>query len=513
MARLHLTLRLGAICVTVAGVAGAQPAEEPTDEPPAKATSEAPPSTDAADEANDVAGDAPGGQAKAAPPGASAESRDRISYRVNVDAVAQLFRRSTFPTAGGALVEGDVAAPLYHFAMFRVDDIDAPWAEDSIDAELSAWGNLVFADDGSPFGDAGRLEGVGRLDGDIQIAKVRQRFDFGHVALGRQVRAGGAARFVRYDGATAGLRAPFGLGVDAYGGFTVLPRWAARPGYHLLGSAADTLLRHDLETVYPNPDRNEHWMVGGRAYYAYENLVSAGLSFHEQRAQGGLFRRNAAVDTKVRPLDELSVTGQVVLDVDATNVADARAAVDVFPMKGLNLAAVYLHVTPALMLSRQSVLSVFSTDKFNEWGLEGGYRPLRWLSLGASGYIERFETGDVGGRGGGSLRFFHEGNTRVVTGLSYRRVVETENGYHSLRAMVKVEPPIPVELMVDGYGYFYDEVIQGASGSEVVVVSAGVRPTDVVKLVLGGSIASTPFAALDAQALARVAVDWEGDIR
>ena len=54
---------------------------------------------------------------------------------------------------------------------------------------------------------------------------------------------GGAARYSRFDGLAIGLA--FGAGFDAevYGGFTVLPRYDARPGYYLLGATADSLLR------------------------------------------------------------------------------------------------------------------------------------------------------------------------------------------------------------------------------------------------------------------------------
>ncbi|HZO15319.1 MAG TPA: hypothetical protein VFB62_18725, partial [Polyangiaceae bacterium] len=145
-----------------------------------------------------------------AAPLAADEEEDALSYQFQVDSVSRLFRRDQ-PT-GGAIVAGGYAAPLYHYALLRVADIDTPWSKDSVDTELSAWGNLEIGD----------VDEVGRLDGDVHVASVRQRFRYAYMTLGRQVRAGGAARFARFDGIAAGVRAPIGLGLDAYGGFTVL---------------------------------------------------------------------------------------------------------------------------------------------------------------------------------------------------------------------------------------------------------------------------------------------------
>jgi hypothetical protein len=423
-----------------------------------------------------------------------AEEGDALAYRVEVDTVSRLFGRSTDPA--GALTTR-TAAPLYHYALLRVDDVDTPWRENSIDAELSAWGNLEIGEPGP----------VGRLDGDVHVASVKQRFRHAYVKLGRQIRAGGAARFARFDGASAGARAPMGLGADAYGGFTVLPRWAAREGYHLLGSTADELLRRP--EAFPEPERHQHWLAGGRLYAERPGFAAVGASFHEQAESGGLGYRNAAIDLSLTPIRELGLSGQAIVDIDALSLSDLRASVDTAPLEWLRASVTYQHVLPALLLSRMSVLSVFSTETFDEWGAEAELRPLEWLRLSGEGYLQRFEEGDLGARSGAKVRFIHDAPLATVAGVGYRRVVETENGYHALRASASLRPE-PLSFTADGFIYFYDEPIQALSSSIVGVLSAGWDATDQIELLLSSSLARSPYARIDAQGLARLSVALEG---
>ena len=88
-------------------------------------------------------------------PLAADDETDALSYQFEVDTVSRLFRRDE-PT-GSALVAGGYAVPLYHYAHLRVADVDTPWSKDSVDAELSAWGNLEIGD----------ADESGRLDGDV----------------------------------------------------------------------------------------------------------------------------------------------------------------------------------------------------------------------------------------------------------------------------------------------------------------------------------------------------------
>jgi hypothetical protein len=432
-------------------------------------------------------------------PHAASEPVDRFDYRVATDSYARLFQRGMRFGPGGALSEAEFAAPLYQYAHLFVGDIDAPWRADSLDVELSGWGTVDMAS-------AGLDER--RLDGDLTIARIRHRFGFGHAAIGRQIYAGGAARVARFDGIAAGLRAPIGFGIDGYGGFTVLPRWTARPGYHLLGAAHDTLLRSP--DALPDPERTAHWLAGTRAHYRHDEYGELGVSFHEQHEQTGLAQRNIGVDMRAQPLEPVTVFGKAIIDVDSGRPSDVRASVDAQPLEPLSLAASYGHLEPALFLSRQSVLSVFSTESFDEVGLEADLSPHRQLSLRGSGFLVRFASGDHGMRAGLGARWASPGKARPVLRAGYRRVREADQGYHGMRLGLTLTPLAPLRFSADSNTYLYDEEINGLQSSWVGSSGARWAFNRYVATSLSGSLARSPLARFDAQLLARLELSLTG---
>jgi hypothetical protein len=294
----------------------------------------------------------------------------------------QVYQRALLPGPGGASVDTALLAPAHEYIYLRADRVDTPWAADSIGFELSAWAASQLAGD----------ELGSNPDGDVTIANVYHRVGPATFRLGRQVQTAGAARFVRFDGLAADVVTSSGIGATAYGGFTVLPRWNARPSYHHLGSAFDTLV--DSPEGLPEPSRSGDWLVGGRFGYTMDWLT-AGVGVHEQRTGSELDRRNAAVDLRLSPADELDLTTRVIADLDALAVADASAAADLYPIEPLHLALEYRRVTPSLLLSKQSVFSVFSTERFDEAGGEVGYEATDRFEVGAGQWVELLGLGDV----------------------------------------------------------------------------------------------------------------------
>jgi hypothetical protein len=422
--------------------------------------------------------------------------RELDAYRLNVrsETHIRLYERSLLPGPAGAIVRSHRLLPIYEYASLRADDLDLPWRQDSLDVELRAWGNTTL----------GELEADRRIDGDLQTASVRYRQDLSWVRIGRQHFAGGAARYARFDGAAAGIGSELGLGAEAYGGLLVLPRWSAN-GYHQLGSAADTLLRNP-EAV-PEPDRADHWLAGGRISYA-SDWLDAGLSFHEQHERLGLTRRNLGADASFDGWDPVSFGGSAILDLDATDLADAHVWAEASPLPRLDVSVHYEHAQPALFLSRQSVLSVFSTDRYDELGVLAGYRAgARWR-LEGGGFGQAFSDGRHGGRGELSARVSVDRADNTVLRVAYVRVAEPNNGYHSIRDSLRQRLQSDLVATAEAYVYLYDDPILGQSSS---LVGAGTLEwwLEPQLSVLGGaSLAHSPYALADAQAIVRVVYDF-----
>ncbi|HEY3253892.1 MAG TPA: hypothetical protein VGJ91_08100, partial [Polyangiaceae bacterium] len=188
----------------------------------------------------------------ASPKDQKAVAPDRFSVSGRSETYVQLYRRALVPGQNGQVVPTEVALPVHEYLFANARDVDAPWQKDSIGLEFAAWGRYWPTDSSleRPF------------DGDVQTANLRLEAGPVWTRIGRQQVAGGAARYARFDGIMVGVR-HLGLFLEGYGGFTVLPRWDDRPGYHHLGSGEDTLLTY----LPPRPARGDYWLSGGRVGY------------------------------------------------------------------------------------------------------------------------------------------------------------------------------------------------------------------------------------------------------
>ncbi|MEB2311450.1 MAG: hypothetical protein OZ921_20570 [Sorangiineae bacterium] len=435
--------------------------------------------------------------ARAGGGGARAERGDAALVRFHSSTYLQLYQRALLPGPNGALVTTDTIAPVYEYVSLRADDLDT-LGEDDTSVELSAWGAATATED---------FDTARRLDGDLQTANVRLHAGPSWVRLGRQVIAGGAARFARFDGAAAGSRLAIGLGMDAYAGLSVLPRWSGRPGYAQLGAAADTLLREP--EALPEARRSGYWLAGGRASYERGPLV-VGASFHEEHASSELARRSLGGDFQLEPLDWASAGGAAVLDLDGLGLADARLWADTVPARGVGLGVEYLHTEPALLLSRQSVLSVFSADTFDELGATASWRPLALIGVEGGGYLQHYSAGDAGARGDLALRVAPDREERTVLRLGLARVRAPGNGYTALRDSLRQRIAGRVTATAEAYLYLYDEAISGRRIAEVYAGTVEWRALDELRLLFGSSLARTPYADADLQALVRATYGLDG---
>jgi hypothetical protein len=419
---------------------------------------------------------------------------DRFELLARAETYATFFRRALLPGPEGALVETETAAPVYEYVQLRVRNLDLAGQQDSVDLEVSGWARVWPTE--TQFDEP--------LAGDVQTAVVTYHRGPGTLRAGRQQFVGGAARFVRFDGVSLGARLGAGISAQAYGGLTVLPRWNERPGYFHLGSEADSLLR-DPEAFEP-PHRRGHWLSGGRLSYASPRL-SGSASFHEQREQGELAHRNLGLDLRgvFGPL--ASAAASAVLDADALRLADSRVWLDLELTQRLSLSLEYLHTEPALWLSRQSVLSVFSTDRFDELGGVATLRVSRKLRLEGAAFVSLYDDHRPGARSEGTLRVTPDAFTTMR--VSYVRVLAPSNGYHSLRSSLSRRLPARLAATLEAYGYFYDHPIRGYRSSAVYAGTLSYEPQARWSALWGASLSRTPYAALDAQTLLRLSYAFD----
>ncbi len=423
------------------------------------------------------------------PPRPEATQQDRFELSARSETHAALFRRSLAPGPAGSLVETSTALPLSEYVFLSARDLDVGWRKDSVDFEVAAWSRFLPTSS-SP---------EQPLDGDVQTAAVTYRQDQALVRFGRQQFVGGAARFTRFDGVLLSAELEAGFSARAYGGLTVLPRWDARPGYHHLGSDVDSLLRDP--GAYQQPERAGHWLAGGQIGFSSEAFSASG-SFHEQREQSSISRRSLGIDARARLARAVSFYGSAVIDADSRRIADSRLWADVSPLAPLRLSIEYLHTHPVLWLSRQSVLSVFSTDRLDQLGVMAALRALEGLLFEGSGFLTLYDDNRPGARAEGSLRLVADARTQLR--ISYVRLLAPSNGYHSLRTSLSRQLFWQTSATLEAYAYIYDHTVHGYRSSSVYAGTLAYEPSPAWRYLWGASVARTPYAALDAQTLLRV---------
>lgn len=438
----------------------------------------------------------PGERLSGALPG-QAPDRSPYDFQGVSETYVPFFRQALLPGPNGAVVDTTTSSPLTQYVSARALRVDSPWHEDAISVDASLWGSLVVGD----------AYGGRQLDGDITSLNVTYRAYQAFVRAGRQTFAGGAARFARFDGASAGWQSESGFGLEGYGGWTVLPRWDAQPGYHHLGTAADSILK---DPQYARAvDRGGYWLAGARAHYAHGDLAHVGLSFHEQQEESALSRRSLGADFRIAPLKHVTLSGTGVFDVDSSRVADGRIWMDFVPIDELSVSIEALDTTPALFLSRQSVLSVFGGDSFQEIGGTVRYDPWTWLRAEADGYYQVNDGPRPAARTGLGVRIKSSPDGRFTLRLNGRRVSSYSNGYWLFRNAWRYRVSVPWTVTADFYGYFYDEPIAGYSVSLVALTNVEYEVASFARLLVGGSLSHTPYAAMDGRALVRAVLTWD----
>jgi hypothetical protein len=290
---------------------------------------------------------------------------------------------------------------------------------------VSGWGEVAFGEGGADLAaptthnplatgdlDAAFLEAVA-LDGRLQLR------------LGRQLLFAGAARALQLDGASTTVRLWRGLGLEAYGGVPVTPRFVVHQG-----DAA----------------------AGGRVFFRHSYDSEVGLSFIEVLDQGRVARQDLGADARVRPLRSLTLSGYALLSLVELRLAEGDAAVTWQPLAMLQVRADYRRTAPDLFLPRSSILSVFASESHDEVGGDLYLRPLSRLRLSAD-YHTVLDDGGIGHRGGAKLTVSLGRAQGTQVGTELRVLHLFDQGYVQSRlfGIHRLLPTLVLTLDLDAY--------------------------------------------------------------
>ncbi len=426
-----------------------------------------------------------------------AQKADRYSFFMHGETHAELYRRALLPGSYGAVAVYDTALPVYQYVLLGARDQAIARSQAGLDLELAAWSRAEL---GSTTADA-------PLDGDIQTANVGYHRGPIVLRVGRQHVAGGAARYARFDGVLLDAQLGDAFEGRAYAGLTVLPRWNQSPSYTYLGAAVDSDLKSPTLSAGTR-ERRDYWLSGARLGWASRH-VRAGLSFHEQHESGGLSRRTLTLDESMELSGTISAGASASAELEAERIAEARIWVDAAVTHELDWSFEWLHTEPALFLSRQSVLSVFSADNYDEGGTRVALRASERISLDGGAWLELYSGSRPGARSELALRVIADRAASTFVRLTYTRVSTPDNGYHSLRSSLTRRIMARLSGTLEAYAYLYDRAIRSYRTSSVYSGTLEFRPVSAVGLLWGASLVRSPYATLDAQTQVRVAYDFD----
>jgi hypothetical protein len=188
---------------------------------------------------------------------------------------------------------------------------------------------------------------------DVQVRDERRRAE---LTLGRFVMGLGALRPVHLDGASARVRLPEDLVVEAFGGVLVVPRFDEH-GYD--------------------------WVAGGRFSRALGDWGSAGIAYGQRSDHGELSARELGFDAGAAPSAWLDLAGRLACDLISPGVSEGRAAA-VAHDGGYSVGLSYTHRSPFRLLPATSLFSVLGDSPARTGAVSFDGRVAPRLDISAS---------------------------------------------------------------------------------------------------------------------------------
>lgn len=364
--------------------------------------------------------------------------------------------------------------PAYEALTLTVGDFGFKHVED-FKIAVQGWGLVAFGDPRPGEASTGDLD-LGYVEGKVFSRHLAIR-------LGRQMVAGGAARYTPLDGLRVDLRVWKGLGLTAYGGAPVTPRFGISRG-----DAA----------------------VGGRLFWQQSFDTEIGLSAIHVLGEGRVARQDAAADLRWGLHRSLYLTAYGLLSLKEMRLGEAAASLNWEPARKVMVTVDYRRVAPDLFLPRNSVFSVFSQETRDEAGASLYYNPHPRLRLYGDYRFVRDDYG-MGHRGGvkGTLSFA-QGAAAGVEVRVLHLPSEANQGYVQTR-LFGYQRVNSLFFSLDADAYWLETPIHGQDLSFTAAATAGYDFASGWKIALTGLGDVTPFVERRYEVLARLM--WNHTIR
>lgn len=375
------------------------------------------------------------------------------------------------------------AVPIFEIVDVSASDVRTPYTDD-LEIGVSTWGALDAAN-GVRFWQNGALATDRRLSGDVNTAFVRA--DFLNKALslrvGRQLIPDGVARMIQIDGGQLRLVLPAGFGLSGFAGSPVQPRFEARGGPFTVGNTTAT------------------FVTGGRASWRYPGLLDVGASAAFATDRGDPSRQDVGGDFRLTPHRVLAFVGSGWWSVYEQRIGEASIAGVLTPSPLVDLTLDYRHYEPDLFLPRNSILSVFASDKRNALGGSVHSAGALGVALDAEYHLLLQDAGT--GHWARLKASRPLGSPATTAGAEMSYLKSPDNGY----TMARLFGAKTLEALtgtLDLYGYFFEKAVNGEHQALTATATLGYEFARGWRALLAGTGGTTAFLSSQFDVMAKL---------
>ncbi len=369
-------------------------------------------------------------------------------------------------------------APAFEILSITARGIANPIADD-LQIVLGTWGSYDLSDRRWDNGTESSLTG------DVMTGYVSGKFVGRMLTLraGREHVAAGVGRMIQLDGGEAVLAVPLGIRLSVYAGSPVSQRFTSRTAIRSWNPVGGDLA------------------FGGRAGWSLAlpgapgKGLDVGVSANRVLDDGDTVRDEVGADLRLQPFGNLTLSGFGAYSLYDGELAEATARLGWSVTREVHVDADWRLVKPDLLLSRTSILSVFSDAQRNYVGGGITWDGRRGLLVGANYHLQL----EPGATESSSDFLGHElearaevGHGRWLGGAEYFFVRSFENGYHAVRLFGRADLG-PLFAAVDVIGHRFKEEINAEKNAVTGTLTAGVNLTKGFSAVVSGRAGVTPF--------------------
>lgn len=400
--------------------------------------------------------------------------------------------------AAGQKPELDTVAPAFEILSITARNVTNPLVDD-LSIVLSTWGSYDIADRRWDNGTNSNLTGdvmTGYLQGRLLDRRLTLRIGREHVMTG-------AARMIQLDGGEAIAVLPLGVRLSAYVGSPVSQRFTSRRAIYNWNPAGGDLA------------------YGGRAAWSYGlpglpgRGIDLGVSANVVQDHKDPVRQEVAGDARLQPWRDLTLTGFAAYSLYDDRWSEFGGRASWSATRALRLEADARHLAPDLLLARNSILSVFTSEERNVFGAGAYYRLAHGLQLGAAWHVDVEP-----GRNQGDAKYLgHEGEARIEwerardsAGAEVLYLRALENGYVAGRVFGRHQMG-RFFAAADVLANFFREKVNDEKLAITGALTGGIELARGFSAVVSGRAGVTPFFEQTYDVMAKLVYNQSYTIR